>query len=266
MGNENLKDYDSEKENEEYKINEVRYPKRMKDIKEIKGKGNKETTTSISSSDTEDENLENTQFIFVWKEGGKKVNLTGDFFNWTKFIEMKKDKKTNYFKLKLSLPKKVHEFKFIVDGQWKCSNDYKQITNDNGVFNMINLTHSDLEKKQTKKKKKNKKVDINYNCYRPKKTEMNVDAPDAPKYFNYYNIDYNTRQNKIGNKKLLIYKEKNLLSENNSYKKILTAPHINLSHCCTALKNDFKTNIKTSVTLRFKHKFVTFVYYKPEFM
>ena len=95
---------------------------------------------------------------------------------------------------------------------------------------------------------------------------MNVDAPDAPKYFNYYNIDYNTRQNKIGNKKLLIYKEKNLLSENNSYKKILTAPHINLSHCCTALKNDFKTNIKTSVTLRFKHKFVTFVYYKPEFM
>ena len=38
---------------------------------------------------------------------------------------MKKDKKTNYFKLKLNLPKKVNEFKFIVDGEWKSSNDYK---------------------------------------------------------------------------------------------------------------------------------------------
>ena len=41
MGNENLKDYDSEKENED----SIRYPKRMKDIKEIKGKVNKETIT-----------------------------------------------------------------------------------------------------------------------------------------------------------------------------------------------------------------------------
>ena len=272
MGNENLKEF-KENENQinkkiyENKKKEVRYPKRMKD--KIEKEKIKELSTSQSESETDDDkNEERTPFIFEWKEDNKKVTLTGDFFNWVHFIPMKKDKKTKTFKLKINLPKKRNEFKFIADGQWKCSNDYPQFKNDNGIYNYIDLSNN-KKKKEEKKEKENKKSkndDLNYNCYKPLRTEMNVDAPDLPGYFSLYNIDYNTRQNIIGNQKYLIYKEKNLLSENNSYKKILSCPHVNLSHCCTSDKKENNAIIKTSVTFRFKHRCLTIIYYKPEFL
>jgi hypothetical protein len=272
MGNENLKE-SNELENInnqkrfENKKKVVKYPKRMKDI--IEQKKNKESSTSQSESETEDENQDRTIFIFEWKENNKKVTITGDFLNWVHFILMKKDKKTNHFKLKINLPKKRNEFKFIVDGEWKCSNDYPQFKNDHGIYNYIDLSINENKKEEKKEKeiKKNKKKnDLNFNCYKPLKSEMNVDAPDLPRYFSLYNIDYNTRQNKIGNQKLLIFKENNLLSENNSYKKILTCPHVNLSHCCTQVNKDNNANIITSITFRFQHKFLTIIYYKPEFI
>jgi hypothetical protein len=272
MGNENLKDFKTNgnqinKKTYESKKNEVKYPKRMKD--KIEKEKKKESSTSQNESETDEEkNQERIPFIFEWKEDNKKVTLTGDFFNWVHFIPMKKDKKTNFFKLKINLPKKRNEFKFIADGKWKCSNDYPQFTNETGIYNYIDLSNNEKKKEENKEKetKKIKKDDLNYNCYKPLKTEMNVDAQDLPRYFSHYNIDYNTRQNQIGNKKLLIYKENNLLSENNSYKKILTCPHVNLSHCCTQVNKDNNANIITSITFRFQHKFLTIIYYKPEFI
>ena len=52
---------------------------------------------------------------------------------------------------------------------------------------------------------------------------MNSDAPHTPfHYLKRFNINSITRQNMIGVHKFLIYNEKNLLSENNSYKKYST--------------------------------------------
>ena len=79
-----------------------------------------------------------------------------------------------------------------------------------------------------------KKVEIKskiteYNSYYPQKNEMNSDAPHTPfHYLKRFNINSITRQNMIGVHKFLIYNEKNLLSENNSYKNILLCPHVNL--------------------------------------
>ena len=93
---------------------------------------------------------------------------------------------------------------------------------------------------------------------------MNTDAPYVPfHYLRNYNINYNTRQDQIGIKNFLAYNEKNLLSENNSYKKVLICPHVNLNHECTNCVQHSKF-IRSSVSQRIRHKFLTVIYYKPQ--
>ena len=95
---------------------------------------------------------------------------------------------------------------------------------------------------------------------------MNIDAPFIPPhYINFYDIDYNTKQNVIGKKKYLHFVEKDILSENSCYKNILSCPHVNLNHCCNCCKvgNDDKY-IRTCTSQRYKHKLMTIIYYKPK--
>ena len=58
--------------------------------------------------------------------------------------------------------------------------------------------------------------------------------------------------------------EKNILSDNISYKKIDIVPntdidHLNIKH----LQNNENINFISSVPIRYRHKYTTFVYYKP---
>ena len=92
---------------------------------------------------------------------------------------------------------------------------------------------------------------------------MNTDAPRTPHHYLYkYNINYNTRQNKIGKGKYLAYKEKNLLSENNSYKKVMVCPHVNLNHHTSNICH-IDHLVRACSSQRIRHKFVTLIYYKP---
>ncbi|KAI7905074.1 uncharacterized protein BX663DRAFT_549924 [Cokeromyces recurvatus] len=56
-----------------------------------------------------------------WNHGGKKVQITGEFDNWTGSMEMvQDDKDPNRFviHIPLELDKEI-EYKFIVDGEWR---------------------------------------------------------------------------------------------------------------------------------------------------
>ncbi|CAH1764727.1 18681_t:CDS:2, partial [Entrophospora sp. SA101] len=66
-------------------------------------------------------------FTFHWKDGGNKVFVTGDFNNWSASKhEMKRIPKTNNFVAMIDIDStKQHEFKFIVDGDWKFSRDFE---------------------------------------------------------------------------------------------------------------------------------------------
>ena len=255
-----------------------------------KKKINQEESSSISSSSetkTKEETTiskkdERVPFKFEWKEGGNKVTITGSFLsNWTIFIEMVKNPQTGIFEFNINLPKGIHQFKFVVDNVWKCSNNYPFSNDGSGnMNNVIDLTNyippdnqeekkeyesKDKEKEKEKKEKRNK-VKNEYNCYIPNKNEMNIDAPFIPPhYINFYDIDYNTRQNVIGKKKYLHFFEKDILSENNCYKNILSCPHVNLNHCCNACKigND-DHYVRASTSQRYKHKLLTIIYYKPK--
>jgi hypothetical protein len=180
---------------------------------------------------------------FEWKEGGNVVYVTGSFSNWSQWFIMSRNASNGNFELVLELPKGPHQYKFIVDNQWKFSKNHPTCNDGKGnINNIIDTTNyvppqKVLTEKITDAKEPGiapataiKKSPLSdYNEYIPKKNELNTDAPNIPHHYaKSFNIDNNTFQHQIGNKDYLIFTDKNLCSENNSFKGITVPPHVNL--------------------------------------
>lgn len=236
----------------------------------------------------------------IWAEGGKEIFLTGSFCNWNKFYLMKKDNKNEYFYYILDLPKDFHQFKFKVDGLWKNSSIYPKFNNNGNInnyydnsslFNNQNITTSTVESSLTSNAFNNNRINMkiinnnrintnisnnnnknninidfsyskkNYCNYYPKINEMREYTDKKPCYFpNLTYQDINQIQNKIGNKNYL-YLKKKIFIGNNSYKNIERKDHILLNHLCQR-ENNQKTFLINSITVRYRHKNSTFLYYK----
>ena len=76
---------------------------------------------------------------FIWKYGGKSVQLAGTFTDWQPSIFMVPlDPQCEYWKALVELdPKVAWEFKFVVDGIWRCSLDLPTITDPHNNTNNI---------------------------------------------------------------------------------------------------------------------------------
>lgn len=75
---------------------------------------------------------------FLWKHGGSHVIITGSFDNWSQSITMAKDSANDLWRKTLLLdPSSPHEFKFVVDGVWRCSLDWDTNTDSQGHVNNI---------------------------------------------------------------------------------------------------------------------------------
>ena len=261
--------------------------------------------TEKSSMTTTTENIDNLMnrvpYKFEWKGEGNQVLLTGDFLDWKGKIIMKKNENTGYFEVVIPLERKKHRFKFIVDGNWACTNQYptepdehnnlnnfitlnnylppeefQTIKAEKILKNKINLnesikTEEDNNSKNqiiTKKEEQRKKL---YNCKYPLINELNTLAPIIMLHYKpIFFLDYPSRQDFIKQKEgtnFLTYKEKNFNTENNTYKKIMTCPHEKLMHFCANLddiKNIDNDFFRLCTTVRNKHKFLTLIYYKPK--
>jgi hypothetical protein len=245
---------------------------------------NSDSLSSSSSSQLEldEDTIEETQednskvpFTFYWKEGGNKVQLTGNFVNWNQYFEMTEYEKGN-FKCEIILPKQEIYFKFIVDNKWVFSNNYEK--RDDGHYNInnyIDLTNYKIEEKkennENKKKiqKKEKKTKNEKNkekeiwCIPKNQDQMNAEAPCTPfHYQDPWRININSNQIIIGRSKFLSFNYNSINDESNSYKKILYPEHINIFHIlfpCIGNKNYSKVGLY----YRFKQKAITFIYYKP---
>ncbi|KAI8881664.1 carbohydrate-binding module family 48 protein [Backusella circina FSU 941] len=72
-----------------------------------------------------------------WNHGGKKVQLTGEFDNWTVSVDMIKDKDDRYYaNLPVSQSKDI-EYKFVVDGQWCFADDLPHRADWHGNINNV---------------------------------------------------------------------------------------------------------------------------------
>ena len=264
------KTMDSQEESSEFELREIKYRKNM----ENKSHGQSETREDTKVTIVNEQKI---PYKFEWKEGGNNVKIAGSFLdNWKIKIDMKKNPMSGIFEIILNIPKGIHQFKFIVDNQWRCSQFHKIIYDKmNNANNIIDLSNyippiiiENSPNNNKKKKKKPGKEHIDYSCDFPNLSEVNLEAPGVPNhYIPEFNINYEIKQEfvqlyKIGFVK--INKSKSIL-ENNTFKSITTISHEKLSHVCINKDNDNNDKyIKTAISQRNRHKFITIVYYTPK--
>ena len=74
--------------------------------------------------------------MFRWPHGGQRVAITGTFNNWTSTgIPMVRSGEEFY--QVVEVPKCVHQYKFLVDGEWKYSLDQPVLQDVSGNINNV---------------------------------------------------------------------------------------------------------------------------------
>ena len=229
---------------------------------------------------------------FEWDKGGNNVYLTGSFCNWKQFFLMKKEKNGKFI-LNLNLPKGVYQYKFKIDEEWKFNDKYPTFKENGIINNYLDISEnttkniedrtttagissntdnefSKISKKSLAKSKNSSYLKQKiYSNYIPNKDELKENIPELPiQYKSCININLYSNQNKIGNNKFIRVREKNILSDNISFKNIGIiyhdqVNHLNLNNKQFTNNNKYKNSI-TSVTSRYRDKYTTFVYYKPK--
>ena len=243
-----------------------------------------ENSSAFNSSDVEildQKNLKRKESeitvptFFEWKEGGNTVLLTGSFCNWNERFMMEKNYKTDNFEFTIDLPLGQYEYKFIVDNKFRYSSFARSTIDENGNrINYIdntkeyyakqekeknNLYKNEMRRGGTLVKKKKKKLESNnellYSYYGnkfPKKDFFREEPPTIPKLFGIYmNMNLNTRQNQIGNKK---YLQKKKITMNDCFKNIRDQKHIYYNHILTPTGNYGISNIIINNKLLAKNK------------
>ncbi|KDD72481.1 hypothetical protein H632_c3290p0, partial [Helicosporidium sp. ATCC 50920] len=57
---------------------------------------------------------------FVWRFGGNQVHLCGSFTRWVETVTMSPvENEPSVFQVVVHLPPGYHQYKFIVDGEWR---------------------------------------------------------------------------------------------------------------------------------------------------
>lgn len=240
---------------------------------ELKEKDKQLIFSDKNDSDTTIETKSNkTSYTFLWTEGGNEVKLTGSFANWKQHFLMAKDSSDGIFKFKIPLNKDIYQYKFIIDGEWKCSSSQPTIKDACGnINNLLDLTKKKSKAETIKlpslnsgEKKKKKDLPSEYGGdYFTQKLEMSGEVPSA---FDWqkepFSIEYFSNQPKIGHQKYLSYYQKVSNSIYSSFKPLLSHHHINLEHLFS-YKKDKASSHKTGICFRYREKATTLIYYVP---
>ena len=251
----------------------------------------KEKINNDENNKNVNKNESKTSFIytFIWEEGGNDVKLVGSFSDWKNNHDMKKDPKDNVFKLSLPLNNEVYYYKFIVDEEWKYSKikPTKQDSQGN-INNILDLTnffinleqpsdpHTESENEKIKKKKSKKKKSSKLNNKKIQKkstkydTEFGTENVETNQFTephknnvlgNLFNINNESKQNKIGNKKYYGFEQRNFFSSQKSYLSLSGYRHNILQHILSPKNLNGYYDIKIGLSQRYREKATTIIYY-----
>jgi hypothetical protein len=224
--------------------------------------------------------------MFEWSSKGNSVYLTGSFCNWKQFFLMKKDE-NGIFRLILDLNRGFHQYKFVIDNEWKYNTNFPTINDHGFINNYIDTSKceiigefeneelnnslfspSDIDLISFAKEKEINlslsdefyKATISYGNYLPLKNEMCNTSPQYPYQIifecinqdvkiNHNNLSKTDKDNKYDNKydNKLIY-YKNFMHE-----------QINHFHLKIITEG---APLRSSMISRNRFKFTTFIYYK----
>ena len=251
----------------------------------------KEKINNDENNKNVNKNESKTSFIytFIWEEGGNDVKLVGSFSDWKNNHDMKKDPKDNVFKLSLPLNNEVYYYKFIVDEEWKYSKIQPTKQDSQGNINnildltnfFINLeqpsdphTESENEKITKKKSKKKKSSKLNNKKIQKKSTkydtEFGTENVETNQFTephknnvlgNLFNINNESKQNKIGNKKYYGFEQRNFFSSQKSYLSLSGYRHNILQHILSPKNLNGYYDIKIGLSQRYREKATTIIYY-----
>ena len=220
---------------------------------------------------------------FEWDNGGNNVYVTGNFCNWKQFFLMKKEENGKFI-LNLNLPKGKYQYKFKVDEIWKCNDKFPTINENGHINNIVDTSNLEIvsENIEGKETRQNTSNNENYENSKSKKylsKSKNNSFIGQKTYSNYIpqkeefqgkvtHMSFKSKsclnfsQNSIGDDKYMNIHEKNILSDNISYKKIDVVPNTDIDHLnIKKLQNGH--DMVSSIPVRYRHKYTTFVYYKP---
>ena len=234
-------------------------------------------------------------YTFIWDEGGENVKLIGSFSNWKQKYVMEKDEKGQIYKFSLPLNNEKYQYKFIVDGVWKCSNNQEKIDDGKGnINNILDLTNTNNQQKEEIKKKniskKGSKIEYRKTEVKKKKEkkisnanlkkEKQKKAINKKEYGNLYpdrniftepnyndtigkafNINNESKQKKMGNSACYKFEPFNSYSSNKSYLNLSTYRHTILNHMVFQKKVKKKFKIKIGIISRYREKATTFIYF-----
>ena len=276
-----LANNNSENENSSY--NGINFDK-MKTKSKNNNYNSDQITQENSISETQNKNL----IKFYWNEGGKEVFITGSFLEWNKRLKMHKNK-NNIFEVELFLPKGKYEFKFIIDGSWRCSSNYQQIKDDRGNNNNfidnisanynyneinfnLNKNVTNLPEENNHKMRNIDELKKNYSNIYPSIDQLSEEAPKIPDVLEIsIDLTENSNQKNIGNEQYLDFSYINL---DESFKNILQPVHSYLNHIFTNNDKNFIYNIHKEETenkkylgincnVKVKNKCISIIYYSP---
>lgn len=104
-------------------------------------KVNNSTIRTVTGKDF-GENTSLVPIILTWTQGGKDVFVTGTFNEWKHKIPLRSNPdQAGAHSTILHLQPGAHRLKFIVDDEWRCSNDLSTATDGNG--NLVNYIEVD---------------------------------------------------------------------------------------------------------------------------
>ncbi|CAB3386452.1 Hypothetical predicted protein [Cloeon dipterum] len=104
----------------------------------------RQRSATVSEGSNHNKGKKTLPTVFKWEGGGKQVYVSGTFSNW-KTLPMVKSQ--GDFVTIVDLPEGEHEYKFLVDGEWKHDSG-KTITNSkegSSKTNLVYVKHSDFE-------------------------------------------------------------------------------------------------------------------------
>ena len=139
----------------------------------------------------------------------------------------------------------------------------------NKVMDTVSIS-KEKENKKRKENKKAKKYEHYKSEYLSKNNNININAPKIPNNYNLnFDIDKNTKQKDIGEKEYIKNLFKDKYKKNEACKEISTISHDKLLHLIVneniyEKKENNKNYNEISITERFKHKFLTTVYFFPK--
>jgi len=90
------------------------------------------TASTATADGGQDERI---PVVFTWTHGGQQVYLAASFNGWREQIPMVRS--GNEFSVVHELPRGVHQYKFIVDEQWRFATDQPKTQDAHGNMNNV---------------------------------------------------------------------------------------------------------------------------------